>query len=107
MIPRKNKEAKFESRIERITESGCWIWTGLLTNVGYGKMGIGTKTISTHRYSYEQAYGPIPKGLLVLHKCDNRCCVNPEHLYLGTQSDNIKDMYSKGRFRASHWKIPY
>lgn len=103
-IPRKDKEAKFESRIERVTESGCWIWTGLLSNVGYGKIGVGLKTYSVHRYAYETYIGKIPKNLLVLHKCDNRCCVNPAHLFLGTQSDNIKDMYAKNRFRAKHWK---
>lgn len=103
-IPRKDKLAKFESRIERIPESGCWLWTGLLSNVGYGKIGVGTKTESTHRHSYEMFIGEIPKGMQVLHRCDIRCCVNPNHLYLGTQSDNIRDMYAKGRFRAKHWK---
>ena len=103
-IPRKDKLAKFESRIERIPESGCWIWTGLLTNSGYGKIGVGLKTVLAHRYSYYTFVKEIPENLYVLHKCDTKCCVNPSHLFLGTQSDNIKDMYAKGRFRAKHWK---
>lgn len=102
-IPRKDKMLKLESRIERITESGCWIWTGLLSNSGYGKIGDDYKTYSTHRYSYTLYKGEIPKGKLVLHSCDTKECCNPNHLFLGTQSDNIKDMYNKNRFKAKHW----
>jgi len=104
MIPRNDKDAKFFSRVEMIPEGGCWVWVGLLSNSGYGKMGIGTTTKSTHRWAYERFNGAIPKGKFVLHKCDNKTCVNPSHLFIGTQSDNIKDMYNKGRFRAKHWK---
>lgn len=95
----------FERNIEPVTESGCWIWVGTITNIGYGKVGVAYKTISAHRYSYTKYIGEIPEGKLVLHKCDIRCCVNPNHLFLGNQSDNIKDMYAKNRGKLSS-RIP-
>jgi len=82
-----------EQYIERIPESGCWLWIGTLYNTGYGKYG---KKLA-HRYMYEQLIGPIPSGLCIMHKCDVRCCVNPHHLAVGTLTDNNLDCRRKGR----------
>lgn len=85
--------------------SGCWLWIGSVTSHGYGKMGRmlrDKKTImkAAHRFSWEHHHGPIRDGLCVLHKCDNTYCVNPDHLFLGTQADNVTDMHTKGRCGA-------
>lgn len=92
--------------IEIVTESGCWIFMGQIDLLGYGYVRIKRKRQAAHRYFYEYYNGAIPKGLLVLHKCDVRCCVNPNHLWLGTQSDNMYDMYRKGRRSNSGNKNP-
>lgn len=79
----------------------CWIWTAGKSHNGYGKIeitGNGFKrTERAHRVSYQQFVGPIPKGLLVLHSCDNPSCINPDHLFIGTQKDNIRDREDKKR----------
>lgn len=80
--------------------TGCILWEGRLNPGGYGRisMRVGKRRWwMAHRIAYELASGPIPDGLLVMHRCDVRNCVNPDHLRLGTQSDNIRDMYAKGR----------
>ena len=82
---------------EKVTESGCMIWTGCVDANGYGKIGYGGKMHLAHRLSYESVNGKIPDGMHVCHKCDTPSCVNPDHLFLGTQADNISDMVSKGR----------
>lgn len=74
-------------------KGGCWVWKGHIGNFGYGKLG----NLTAHRISYEFFIGPIPKGMFVLHHCDNPPCVNPMHLFIGTQGDNMKDMVRKGR----------
>lgn len=73
----------------------CWNWTAAQRN-GYGVIKINKKLISTHRLSYEIHKGSIPDGLLICHSCDNRLCVNPEHLFLGSYSDNTIDAVNKG-----------
>lgn len=80
----------------------CWLWTASLRNKGYGAFGYTTLDGITvqdraHRFSYQLHTGEIPQGLFVLHRCDTPACVNPDHLFLGTNEDNIKDMLSKGR----------
>lgn len=77
--------------------NGCWEWQGSLSNKGYGQFKVLKKLVLAHRFAYESAHGPIPKGKVVCHKCDNRKCCNPEHLFLGTYKDNTQDMIAKGR----------
>ena len=78
--------------------NGCWIWEGMKSHNGYGRFRIrGGKRIPAHRYSYELFKGKIKSGLLVCHSCDNPPCVNPEHLWMGTQKQNIDDMIKKKR----------
>lgn len=78
---------------------GCWLWTGYCNKYrfGYGSFWNHGKPGKAHRFSWEIHNGPIPKGMQVLHDCDNPPCVRPDHLFLGTQLDNLNDMRSKGR----------
>jgi hypothetical protein len=77
----------------------CWLWHGRTGGGGYGNMAEPKtrRTVVSHRYSYEFYVGPIPAGLIVRHKCDTPRCVNPMHLELGTQADNIADRVRRGR----------
>ena len=84
---------------------GCWEWMGNLVTNGYGRVGCNNLFYSTHRLSYELAYGPIPDGMLVCHKCDNRKCVRPNHLFLGTTQDNVDDKMRKGRHVAGKHSV--
>ena len=76
--------------------SGCIIWQGS-TSAGYGAVRVNGKTRKTHRLSYEEYVGAIPAGMCVCHKCDTPLCINPDHLFIGTHDDNMKDMVAKGR----------
>lgn len=80
--------------------NGCWPWIGRLSHVGYGQIKQHYRTRHAHRVSYELNVGPIPEGMLVCHRCDNRQCVNPDHLWLGTFGDNNRDRNAKGRQRG-------
>jgi hypothetical protein len=101
-----SKECKFKHIISSVqpTDSGCVLWPrNLFPKTGYGQFNFlkdkRHRTILAHRMSYIVFNGAITDGLQVLHKCDVRNCVNPEHLFLGTQKDNIKDMLAKGRHK--------
>lgn len=78
----------------------CWIWKGAQRNT-YGAFKFGDKVIDTHRVSYLLFKGDIPEGMQVCHSCDVRLCVNPDHLWLGTQSDNMQDCSNKGRLNRN------
>lgn len=89
---------RFESKVYPEPNTGCWLWAGPL-NFGYGQFGIKGVTKRAHRVSYQIYKGEIPKGLFVCHTCDERGCVNPDHLWLGTNKENLHDMMKKGRGR--------
>ena len=81
--------------------SGCWEWNGQVGHNGYGLLTVRGKPWRAHRYSYFLKYGSIPDGMMILHSCDNRRCVNPEHLRIGTAKDNAADAIARGRFRQN------
>jgi len=79
----------------------CWEWVGAKFNRGYGVFAYNGKSPGyAHRFSYELHHGPIPKGMVIMHKCDNRKCVHPDHLKAGTQKENIHDAMKKGRWMS-------
>lgn len=88
---------RFWSKVAKGNSAECWDWIGNLYKDGYGQVMINKTSRRAHRISYELTVGPIPAGMVIMHKCDNRKCVNPNHLCLGTQKENIHDMIAKGR----------
>lgn len=100
-------ETRFWNKVSRDPE-GCWFWTGAQQAKGYGLINRGEgrgKNVLAHRLSWVLAYGPIPEGMSVLHTCDNRSCVRPDHLWLGTPLDNTRDMMRKRRGRSGYAKL--
>lgn len=94
-------ESRFFAKVDK--SGDCWLWTGVRVSKGYGALKIGGrhgKMVSAHRIAWELNNGKIPPGMHVCHRCDNPPCVRPDHLFLGSPSDNARDMIRKGRGRA-------
>lgn len=89
---------RFWSRVD--TSMSCWNWRGARSRFGYGKMVANGRYVDAHRLSYMLTKGDIPEGMMVCHRCDNPSCVKPDHLFIGSPSDNMVDMASKKRRRS-------
>ncbi len=91
---------RFMGRLDRsASTTSCWMWIGT-KRLGYGRLAWGGRWYNAHRFSWELFNGPIPQGLHVLHLCDEPSCCNPDHLFLGTHSANMRDREEKGRHNA-------
>jgi len=105
MIDKNNLLKRFLPKIEIVTESGCWIWMAATDDKGYGIMSKGFKKApyKSHRVSFLIFKGEIPKGMNVCHKCDIPSCVNPDHLFLGSQKENMMDASKKNRINKKSY----
>ena len=104
------EELDWDAYLTPEPNTGCWLWVGTTNNDGYGYVHLprtsrGKRSVLAHRIAWERVNGPIPKGPKVCHRRDQPSCVNPDHLFLGTQRDNLRDMYDKGRARP--FGVPY
>lgn len=92
---------RFERTVWRGAEDECWDWPGSIFKVGYGQLTKLGKHYYAHRVSYEVHKGPIPPGMHILHSCDNKKCVNPAHLHLGTHADNMREAAERGLMKGN------
>lgn len=100
----KNKEIDILKYYNVNEKTGCWNWTKSIGNNGYGRISINNKRQLAHRLSFKLHNGYLPNEMHVCHSCDNRKCINPKHLWLGTDKDNLRDMVKKGRNKNQNSK---
>lgn len=96
---------RFWEKVRRADGDSCWEWTGATMQGGYGKIhsgGLDGRLIGAHRASWELANGPVPSGMYICHSCDHPPCVRPDHLFIGTPTENFQDMRRKGRWAAAN-----
>lgn len=99
-------EQRFWANVLKGGPDECWPWTASASKEGYGRIRRCGKLVVAHRASYEMHIGPIPEGMKVCHTCDNPPCVNPKHLWIGTDGDNTRDSITKGRPRGAKIPVP-
>ena len=90
-------QERFDLYVSPEPNTGCHLWDGTVARDGYGGLRINNKTVKAHRLSYELSKGPMPPNLCACHICDVRICVNPDHIFLGTRADNLREMFRKDR----------
>lgn len=98
---------RFERYISPEPNSGCWLWMGFGSINGYGCFAVDSKPVKAHRLAWQLYRGELSPNAHVLHKCDVRCCVNPDHLFVGTNADNVADKVAKGRQSRANAKIDF
>ena len=104
-VPKDQELLRFWGRVDiDISLDVCWEWKGRKNSDGYGEFDYNNTCTFAHRYSWMTLHGEIPKGMVICHKCDNPPCCNPNHLFMGTVQDNVRDRDAKGRQADRHGK---
>lgn len=104
IAPPKHQKQGRTSNLRGIPFNGCWLWQGWVDKDGYGKTSWEGKNVRIHVAAFEAVNGPVPEGLNVCHTCDHPACYRPDHLFAGSQKENMQDMHSKGRFKGGRKK---